>query len=374
MRKFRIIFLILIATLFLSACGEVVGEKSDDLEGEVNREEESEVNKEEEYEETKEKEFLARDFFFVEADTLKSFGGEGSEYAKFSNYVEYIKDNIVQIRNSNPGTDSLFVYEIEKDKINRVYLVYTEGETYYLQDHTKKEDTNEIIIKSPIEKGNEWSIPDGRTRSITDINKKVEVPFGTFEALEITTEGENSITVEHYAKNIGLIKTTFYSTEEDADFQVVSYLEDIQEGAYRTENFKVYYPDFEEDTLVYIQRSADVKTNDYITDIFEKEFRNVRENNNLTPLIGDRVSIWDISYDKEKNAAYIDFSPELIDEMNVGAALESMILTSIVNSIGDYFVTEKVMITINGEPYQSGHIYMEEGEYMTVNKENVKRF
>lgn len=363
MRKFRIIFLILIATLFISACGEVVGEKLDDLEGEVKREEENE--------ETNEKELLARDFFSVEADTLKSFGGEGSEYAKFSNYVEYIKDNIVQIRTSNPGTDSVFVYEIEKDKINRVY---SEGETYYLQDHTKKENTNEIIIKSPIEKGNSWSIPDGRTRSITDINKMVEVPFGTFEALEITTEGENFITVEHYAKNIGLIKTTFYSTEEDADFQVVSYLEDIQEGAYRTENFKVYYPDFEKDILVYIQRSADVKTNDYITDIFEKEFRNIRENNNLTPLIGDRVSILDISYDKEKNAAYIDFSAELIDEMNAGAALESMILTSIVNSIGDYFATEKVMVTINGEPYQSGHIYMEEGEYMTVNKENVKGF
>lgn len=363
MKKFKVVFLVLVAVLLLSACGEEVGEKLDDLESEVNREEE--------YEETNKTELSAVNFFSVKADTLKTFGGEGSEYAEFSTYAEYIKDDMVQVRNMNPGTDSVFVYEIQEGKVKQVF---SEGETYYFLDHTKRENTSEIIIKSPIKEGTSWSIPDGRTRTITAIDKEIEVPFGTFEAVEITIEGESFITVEHYAKDIGLIKTTFSSTETDVDFQVISYLEDIQEGVSRTQNLTLYYPDFTNDTLVYMQRSVDIKTNDDIEDIFEKEFKNIPENKDLTPLISDNVSILGVLFDADQNAAYIDFSSELIEEMNAGAALESMILTSIVNNMGDYFRTEKVMVTINGEPYQSGHIYMEEGEYMTVNKDNVNEF
>ncbi len=58
--------------------------------------------------------------------------------------------------------------------------------------------------------------------------------------------------------------------------------------------------------------------------------------------------------------------------MNAGAYYESMILQSITNTLGMYYGIEKIYITVDGNPYESGHIQKNEGEPFTINFENVK--
>jgi hypothetical protein len=67
---------------------------------------------------------------------------------------------------------------------------------------------------------------------------------------------------------------------------------------------------------------------------------------------------------------YVDFTKELVSEMNAGAGFESMILQCITNTLGRYYGVTKVYLTVEGSPYSSGHIIMKKGEPFIVNLTN----
>ena len=45
--------------------------------------------------------------------------------------------------------------------------------------------------------------------------------------------------------------------------------------------------------------------------------------------------------------------------MNAGSGGENLILQSIVNTFGNYYGVEKVCLTVDNKPYESGHIVLE---------------
>jgi aryl-phospho-beta-D-glucosidase BglC (GH1 family) len=57
--------------------------------------------------------------------------------------------------------------------------------------------------------------------------------------------------------------------------------------------------------------------------------------------------------------------------MNAGALYEEMILKSIANTFGKYYGAPEVIITIDNQPYSSGHTKMEEGQSITVDFDNA---
>ena len=59
------------------------------------------------------------------------------------------------------------------------------------------------------------------------------------------------------------------------------------------------------------------------------------------------------------------------DAVNAGSGYEGMILQSIANTFGGYFNTDKVILTIDNQLYESGHFAFQEGEYITVNLDNT---
>jgi hypothetical protein len=59
--------------------------------------------------------------------------------------------------------------------------------------------------------------------------------------------------------------------------------------------------------------------------------------------------------------------------MNAGAGYELLILQSITNTLGNYYGAQKVYITMEGKPYESGHILMKKGETFKVNMDKVIR-
>jgi uncharacterized protein involved in tellurium resistance len=63
---------------------------------------------------------------------------------------------------------------------------------------------------------------------------------------------------------------------------------------------------------------------------------------------------------------YIDLNKDFVTEMNAGSGYESMILQSIGNTFGKYYNSQKVILTIDNNPYESGHIVMKKGEYIKV--------
>ena len=141
----------------------------------------------------------------------------------------------------NPGTTSATVYIIENGTLKQVYAV---GESYAVTDYTAMRETEDILIAEPIETGNTWLAEDGSARTITAVNMSVTVPYGTFDALEVTTENESAYVKNYYAVGVGLIKREFIS-KDDPSIIISSELEDMQQGATNVINMRFLLPRFQ---------------------------------------------------------------------------------------------------------------------------------
>ena len=117
-----------------------------------------------------------------------------------------------------------------------------------------------------------------------------------------------------------------------------------------------------------MNKQLSFKTNDLTRIVFENAFKDLPKGD-LAKVLGPNVKIKSLYLNKD-NRVYIDFTKELLSEMNAGSGYESLILQSITNTIGTYYGVDKVYITIEDNPYVSGHIVMKKGEFFAVNLTN----
>jgi spore germination protein GerM len=83
-------------------------------------------------------------------------------------------------------------------------------------------------------------------------------------------------------------------------------------------------------------------------------------------LLPEGTEINHLFYDSEAGVVNVDFSEELITDLQAGSGTESLVLQSIVNTIGSYYGADEVLLTVEGQPYESGHMAMSEGETWPV--------
>ncbi len=353
--SFKIIFLIIIVYLsatLITSCNAVNKPQEDEQKNKTTK-----------------TQLKVSDYFPITKDIHMSYKGIGNEYAEYETYVEYIKDNIMQVRNINPGTSLAVVYELKDGELERTL---TQGEVYYRYDYTSSKKEDEILIKEPIKVGTSWTLKDGTKRSITSTDKNISTPLGNYTALEITSESSESTVTDYYVKNIGHVKKVFKTKE--GDFTVSSELEKIEKDMPYREQIRFYYPDFLKDKLAYVIKDIELFTNKDVKEIFEREMKIIPEGSELTKVMSDNTKILNIELDDDKDLVTVDFSSHLVSEMNAGTSLEAMLLKSITNTFGTYFQKQKVKITLEGKPYSSGHVLMGPEEYFTVNTENTYEF
>ena len=308
-----------------------------------------------------------KDYFAYQENTRYGYEGQGNEYASYTTSVDYIKENRVQLRSNNGGTETVKVLENNNGQIT---LLLSKGETYYREDFTQGpslSSNGEVILKEPLTKGTTWTLADNRKRTISNVDVEITTPSGNYKAIEVTTEGNNDKVLDYYAPNIGLVKTVFTSNGTE----VSSTLSKLEKNVPLVQNVKFYYPNINDGKLYFTEKKLAFNTNDITKQVIEKELKN-QPQGNLGKVIGPNVKIKSLYLNKD-NMVYIDFSKELRSEMNAGAGYESMILQSIVNTVGGYYGVEKVYLTVEGNPYASGHIAMKKGEAFTVNFNDTVR-
>jgi spore germination protein GerM len=306
-----------------------------------------------------------KDYYPFKENIKYEYEGKGNEYAAYDVWIDYIKDNRMQFRKNNGGTEAANVVEYKDGELK---LFFLKGDAYYREDFTSKPSNwDEILLKEPLVKGTTWNLSDGRKRYISNISAEVSVPAGKFTALEVTTEGKDYKVFDYYALNIGLIKT-LYRAE---GMEVVSSLKSMKPNSSLVQNIKFYYPNINDDKIYFVERPLSFKTNDITRLSFEKYFKE-SPNSSLGKLLGPNAKLKSLYLNND--VVYADFSKELVTEMNAGSGYEAMILQSITNTLGNYYGVSKVYITIENEPYESGHIIMKKGQTFTVNLKNTAKF
>ncbi|HHX13049.1 MAG TPA: hypothetical protein GX731_09510, partial [Clostridiales bacterium] len=171
---------------------------------------------------------IIEDYYTMEPDTEYVYEGNGMEYASYNIFLDYYDENAMryQTRTDNGGTVSGKIIEIKDGKLS---LLHSEAEFYYRDNllDINPDNTAEILLMEPLVKGTEWTLSDKSKRYISEVNVKIETELGTYEALEVTTEYEDSITKDYYAPGVGFVKSIF--TTED-DYEVSSTLKEMNKA------------------------------------------------------------------------------------------------------------------------------------------------
>lgn len=299
-----------------------------------------------------------KDFYLMRKNTRYIYEGVGNEFASYDVYNDYISGEKVQQRINNPGTTMANVLELKSGKLTKIY---SRGEAYYRENLLKVTGAEkEVILKEPLKKGTTWTLKDGRARTITNTAVDVTTPTGNYKAVEVTTVGTNDKTIDYYAKNVGLVKSVFVSGETE----ISSTLTKIEENVPLIQNINFFYPNINDGKLYYKRKAISFYTNEITRKVLAKAYKE-QINNQLGVVFSKNTEINSL-YLNQDGSVYIDLNQAFINEMTAGAAYEQMILQSVVNTVGQYYQAEKVYLTIDNKPYESGHIKMKKGEYFKV--------
>lgn len=305
--------------------------------------------------------YSIKDFYPFKENIKYIYEDKGKDSSTSSVYIDYLKGDTIQLRFTSNGTSKVKVLEYKNEELK---IINSKSECNFREDLTAKHEENEeILLKEPLVKGSSWTLPDGRKRYISNTEVSITTPYGSLKALEVTTENNDSKDTDYYALNIGLVKTVYHLNGKELS----SSISKLQENTTLQQNIKFYFPDVKNNKIFYSTRTISFKTNDITKMYIEKNFKDVPKE--LGKLLGQDAKIKSLYLGKD-NIVYVDFSKELTAEMNAGSGYENMILQCIANTLGNYYNTDKVYITIENAPYSSGHIVMKKGETFSVNNKN----
>lgn len=297
----------------------------------------------------------AADYFANKENVLYTYDGTGNEFAAYTAFNEYAANGKVQQRIVNGGANGIKVLECKDGKIT---INYAEGDMPYRENKlSAASNTSEVLLMEPIKKGTTWNLADGRVRTLTNTSVKVTVPMGEYDAIEVTTTKGSDTTKQYYVKGIGLVKL-IYSNGTD---EITSALSKIEENASETQNVNFYYPNINNGKYYYVSKDVSFKTNDVTKDILAAKYKE-QIGVGTGKVFGTTTVINSLTL-KSDGKVYIDLNKAFVTDMNAGSEYESMILTSIANTFGQYYGVNKVVITIDGSAYSSGAILMKQGEY-----------
>lgn len=314
---------------------------------------------------TLQEEFIGQvgDYFPIKENAKYIYEGSGNEYASYQVFTDYTSENKVQQRIDNGGSVLVNVCEINDGKLVRVFF---KGEVYYRENFLDEQSGEpEILLMEPLKKGTSWNLPDGRQRSITGVNTEIVTPIGKFNAIEVSTEGNDSITVDYYVKDIGLVKT-IYQTD---GMEVSSSLKSLEESGVNVQSVQFYYPDSENGKIYYKTKLVSFRTNDSTDNILEEAYKAAIDED-FAMVLTTNTTIRSLTLNKD-NKVKLDLSSTFLSEMNAGAAFEATILQCISNTFCHYYNAEELILTIEGKPYESGHILLEENKSFRADYEGI---
>ncbi len=145
-------------------------------------------------------------------------------------------------------------------------------------------------------------------------------------------------------------------------------MSDIESNVPFIQTVTLFYPDINGINLNTVDVPVSFNTNDEPKDVIEKTLKDLSAYEIFSP----NTKINELYYSLEENSVHLDLSKEFVTEMNSGAGFEEKILTCIANTLGTYYNTHNIYLTIEGGSYESGHIVLEEGEPLSVDYSNTK--
>ncbi len=290
------------------------------------------------------------DYYPFVSNRILVYEGTGSEYANALEYVDFKDHGSVQTRTVTDGTTLAKIFRFSENSVALTYAreeFYAWGTLFHLPD-----SRNEVLLKMPLEVGNEWVLEDGRIRTISETDVTVRTAAGSFKTLKVTTEGQGeSVQHVYLAPGIGLVKTVF----ESDGMLIETTLKSIEDDAGFEIPIHIYYPEGDDEATASQLTLEVFHTNDSIEEKLTALFNEAPAD--LFPVFPSDVQVRQVRVDPLNRNVKIDFSEEILN-MNVGTYQEGRILQSVTNTLANFYDMDAVILTVEDGPYESGHYYI----------------
>lgn len=192
---------------------------------------------------------------------------------------------------------------------------------------------------------------------------------GTMSLVGCSEDSNNKDTTINQSQN----------NSEDLSKDTLSNVEDEKEEDKTDENkelatLRLYYYDANNDVNYYIDSPVDVKDKAIVKSLISalKEIPtgtsidNVKDNIMSLP---KNIEVKSAKVNNDLDTLTVDFNSNISE--GLGSTAEKSLIYTMVNTLGYNLKVSNVEITINGEPYSSGHIEQEKGEAFPVSITNT---
>lgn len=297
-----------------------------------------------------------------------TYEGTGMEYSSFTWTPQFNQEDYYQIVKDNGGTVMAEVYDYRETQIVRTF---SRPETYFRDNFTEigsfEEDREEeIVLQAPLEVGTSWSNAENENE-ITAINHEITVPAGTYDTIEVTTTADTATTRRYYAEDVGLVS----EVTDTEDMTVEANLASVATETPEIIPFTVYVPDEQALGMNMVEAELVLETNDpariAITELLSGQNPNFEAVNILPE--GTEINYLFLN---DEHVVEVDVSSEFEDNMNAGTTGEQFFVYTLVNTLSDYYGSEEVLLTVEGEPFSGPHMgSLPEGQTLQFNEEMV---
>ncbi len=286
-----------------------------------------------------------------------TYEGVGNEYATYISQVEFADGNRLQTRVDNGGTIVSKVYKWENGMLMRVLTT----EEAYVRENLlgAPEKESEILLKEPLTLGTSWEAKGGQ-RSITGVNVAISTLSGTYQALEVTTQGMEAKTMDYYVKGIGLVKSVYQPGENE----ISSSLAEVKTDTPYLQVVRLYYPGLDGTGRYYREVQLSLPTNRALTEAMEEVYKVPpgKQAGSVLP-VGANILLLGKN---AQNVLQLDMNQAFAAQANASPTYEKAVLSCMADTFGELYQTDKVLITIEGKPYQSAHLTLAPGETLAV--------
>ncbi|MCL2874581.1 MAG: GerMN domain-containing protein [Defluviitaleaceae bacterium] len=307
------------------------------------------------------------EFFPFAADTMFVYQGDNDERFNQLTFAGFIEGNMMQRIVNQGAITTTEVFKYENGELRLTFANHIVYDFINVMDEPANLDF--IILQEPLVVGNSWSMTGSDTTEIVSMDTEVETPHGTFTAMRVvTTHPNGDKTISYFARGVGLVRQAVVWDGEENGYSLFDIVEDT-----RCELFiSMYWLD--ENTLELNSEFVRLSfaTNDDVLGILADVLKT--EGENFGPFLTPNTRINGIMIDSPNSILTFDVSSDFIGELNLSSDDEEIKLQMLANTVGNFFMVNRFVITVDGAAYSSDNFDFPTGSYIIVEKIEIDDF
>lgn len=290
---------------------------------------------------------------------IKQFSNGAENYTTYMNYNQ--NDNAQsQIQLRRGGTVATQIFSMGDGQIRQVTSSTNLNPYDNVLSQIGSLQTNnpQVLLQEPLTVGTSWSDDSNYQSEITALYNSIETEAGSLtNVIEVTRTSSEGVVKDFYAQNQGHVATWSSDSLDNSGeyWQLTSDARDVM----LTHPMNMYEPDDSAENLVReSQGTFAFQTNGSLASAFQQMFRELG-------IIDDTIMVNSVSVNSN-NVAVIDFTPGVVAVFNNYNASEEAVINSIVYTLGEFFQTNQVRLTVNGNGLLPNSITYPEGGIYTI--------